>query len=163
MDQILTQFFTINFIFFCLGVAALTFIIRRVIEFIIIANPAVPATKNSKFWTEFFLPLFPILIGPIVNYFVKLSSAPFDKAGGRVFYGLVGGFLSGFVYRMVKSFLIKSSGPDSSPSFPPFPPMPTTATVVVPTGSPSVNISVNQDNNKDPQVGEIDPNLSKTP
>lgn len=106
MDTVLQALFSWQFVLFCLATAAVTFVVRKVIEFIL-DQPQVPASKSSKFWTDLFLPIFPVVGAPLGAWLA--SSYPFpegmNSSSSRVIFGLVAGLLSGLVYRIAKSFL----------------------------------------------------------
>ena len=116
MDTVLQAFLSWQFVFFCLACAAVTFVARKIVEFVL-DNPNVPASKSSKFWRDLFLPIFPIVFGPLGAWLAAGFPYPEGLAtsSARVVFGLVAGFLSGFVYRIVKSFLAsKISAPTES-------------------------------------------------
>jgi uncharacterized membrane protein YedE/YeeE len=107
MDTVLQAFISWQFIFFCLACAAITFVARTIIEYVL-DNPNVPASKHSKFWKDLFLPLLPIFFGPMGAWLASGFPYPdgLGNSSARVVFGLVAGFLSGIVYRIVKSFLV---------------------------------------------------------
>lgn len=101
-----------QFVLFCLGIAAVTFVVRKIVEVLILDNPKMPGSKSSKFWTELFLPVFPVIFGTITAYFLTQYPYPTDlnSMGARTVFGLVSGFSSGLVYRIVKSFVASKFG-----------------------------------------------------
>lgn len=108
MENAISLFLNLSFLMACLGIAAFTFVCRKVIEFII-DNPNIPLSKYSKFWRDLFLPILPIIVGGICGYIFKSYSYPdgFDGTGSRISFGLVAGLCSGFFYRMFKAFFTK--------------------------------------------------------
>jgi hypothetical protein len=113
MDQMLSTLFSWQFLILSFGLYAITTVIRRIVEFVL-DNPKVPASKTSKLWTELLLPVGPILNGALVGWLVKSFPYPegISSTSGRVFFGLVAGFFSAKMYRILKSF-IKSKLPDN--------------------------------------------------
>jgi len=107
MDTVLQALFSWQFVLFCLAVAAVTFIARKIIEFVL-DHPSIPASKSSKFWTDLFLPIFPVVGGPLGAWLAPGYPYPdgLSTSSGRIIFGLVAGLLSGLVYRIAKSFLV---------------------------------------------------------
>lgn len=87
---------------FCLGLAAITFVIRKAVEFFILDNPKMPGSRTSSLWRNLLLPIAPICNGVIIGFFAKQYPYPegISSASGRVFFGLVAGLLSSTVYRL---------------------------------------------------------------
>lgn len=106
MDTVLQALLSWQFLLFCLAIAALTFVVRKIVEFIL-DNPRVPASKTSKLWREVLLPILPVVGGGLSGGFATHYPYPdgLTSASGRVIFGLVAGLFSGLVYRMVNSFI----------------------------------------------------------
>lgn len=102
MEDMIWGFITWQFVFFCLALGAIVYVVRRIAEFIMQATQ-----KEAKWWREFVLPIFPIILGQTVALLIVSYPYPegFTSAGGRWIFGLVAGFSSGFVVRMYKSLL----------------------------------------------------------
>jgi len=112
-----------------LGLAAFigTFIIRRVVE------TAVPTARKqadanapgityptgfSRWWNEVILYALPALVGGgcgAANVGAALGNDAGQTVGGRIFFGLVVGFFSGFVYKVARKLLKKTTGVDLEP------------------------------------------------
>lgn len=107
MDSVFEALFSWQFILFCLGVAAITFIFRKGVEFFVLDSPKVKADRTSKFWREFVLPVFPIIFGTLAAFFAKQYPYPADLniTSGRLAFGLVAGMLSSIIYKLIKGFL----------------------------------------------------------
>lgn len=107
MDNVLQALLSWQFVLFCLACAAVTFVARKIVEFVL-DNPKIHASKTSKFWTDLFLPIFPILFGPLGAWLASNFPYPqgLESVSARVVFGLVAGFLSGLVYRIIKSLLV---------------------------------------------------------
>lgn len=107
MDTMLQALLSWQFLLFCLALAAITFVVRKIVEYVL-DNPSVPASKESKFWKELALPILPVLLGCVGAVVAKQYPYPdgLTSISGRVAFGLVAGLLSGLVYRVVNSFLV---------------------------------------------------------
>lgn len=116
MDNALQLFVNLQFIIACLSISAFTFICKSIIEFFL-DQPAVPASKSSKFWTKLFLPILPVVVGGLCGYFFTSYPYPtgMDGVGGRISFGLVCGLFSGFAYRIAKGMLAKQIPADATP------------------------------------------------
>lgn len=106
MDTIFQALLSWQFLFFCLAIAAFTFVTRKIVEFIL-DNPKVPASKTSKLWRDVVLPTLPVIAGCVSALFAKHYPYPdgLNSNSGRIAFGLVAGLFSGLVYRMVNSFI----------------------------------------------------------
>jgi len=98
-------------VIFMLAVWFLTLLVRRVVEH------AWPRLMNKgTWWTDIALPCLPYALGAgfaVVMYkFPGLDKLP--SPGTRALYGLVGGAMSGLVYRIVKSVAKKRYGVELS-------------------------------------------------
>jgi hypothetical protein len=98
-------------VIFMLAVWFLTLVVRRVMEHIW------PRLANKgTWWSDIVLPSLPYALG--VGFAVTMYKFPgLDKlptAGTRALYGLVGGALSGLVYRIVKAVAKKKYGVELS-------------------------------------------------
>lgn len=105
--EFISQFITWPFLIFCLGLAAITFVVRRLLEFVM-DRPSIPLDKNSIWWRDRALPLLPIILGGIIAFFAKMYPFPEmigQSAVGRVFFGLVGGLFSSFAFNYIKRYL----------------------------------------------------------
>lgn len=106
MDMILQALLSWQFLIFCLAIAAITFVIRRIVEYIL-DNPKIPASKTSKLWTELILPIMPVILGCVAGIVSKQYPYPtgLELTSGRIAFGLVAGLLSTLVYRVINAFL----------------------------------------------------------
>lgn len=145
MDELLRIFLSWNFMIFCLGLAAFGFVLRKVVEYLILDNPHIPASKQSPIWRGLILPVAPVLTGALAGYFAKgypypegLSTSEY----GRVSFGLVAGLLSGLVYRVVNELLRSKIAQGNVIT--PYPDQ-STSNVAQPPVAQSVQISINKD------------------
>ena len=94
------------FVVYCLAVFAMSFLARRIVE------TASPRVKVSVWWCDVILPSVPIFLGVVVA--AAARGYPFPSAlsvlSGRLLYGVVAGFLSGWVYRIVKGAFSAKAG-----------------------------------------------------
>ena len=108
MDPILTMLVTWQFVVFGLAIAALIFVIRKLIEFLLLDWFKVSQkSKVSKLWNDLMLPVLPVLIGGLCGFLFKTYPYPNELSfnGGRIIFGLVAGLMSGLLYRVIKSLL----------------------------------------------------------
>ncbi len=110
MDISLTIFLGWQFALFCVGVAALTFIVRKVVEFFL-DKPEIPLDKKSKIWTELLLPVGPVVTGAILAFIFKEYPYPegITSESARTFFGLAAGLFSGLFYRIINGLLKKKA------------------------------------------------------
>ena len=104
MDMVLQTLLSWQFIMFCLGIAAMTFIIRKLIDFLV---TKFKFKKFNSFWSEVLLPILPVVLGSIVSAMAVKYPFPegISALSSRVFFGMVAGLFSGLVYRIAKSSL----------------------------------------------------------
>lgn len=117
METALQALLSYQFILFCLGLSAITYVIRLAVQFFILDNPKMPGSRTSKLWTELLLPIAPVVNGALLGWLIKTSLYPtgVHETVGRVFFGLVAGLFSGLVYRVIWG-MIKSKLPAGSSS-----------------------------------------------
>lgn len=100
MDQLLSLLLSLSFLIFCLGLAALTFIVRTLVEFWVL--------RSNRVWRDLILPLLPVVSGGLVAWLTPGYAYP-EMIGsepvGRVFFGVVAGLFSGLVYRLIISLI----------------------------------------------------------
>lgn len=92
---------------FCLFIGLIVYYTRKFVEFY---PPILANEKINHFWTELFLPTFPMIIGGLIGAFVISYPypAPFaDGQAGKIFFGVGCGFISSWVYRIVKNYFVK--------------------------------------------------------
>jgi len=103
MESVFENFFSIQVLFFCLFVWGLSLIFRKLFEYFF------KSITLKRYWRELILPILPILIGTILSVLIKEYPypSPFDSsASARLFFGFVAGGASGYVYRIIKAFLM---------------------------------------------------------
>lgn len=92
---------------FCLFISLIVYIVRMFIEYY---PPVLANKKINHFWTELFLPTFPIVVGTLIGTFIVSYPYPtlfVDGQAGRIFFGASCGFISGWIYRIVKNYFLK--------------------------------------------------------
>lgn len=106
MDTMLAILLSWQFLVFCLGLAAIIFVIRKVVEYF------EKDVKDLKLWNELILPIAPIFLGSIIAIFAKMFPFPPEmlvsgsaSTSGRFMFGLVAGLLSAWVYKVIKGLL----------------------------------------------------------
>lgn len=111
MDTLLQAFLSWQFLFFCLAIGAVIFVIRQVVEYGMEnwwpLKQWTAAHRDAKLWRNLILPILPILLGQGAALLAKGYPYPegFSSTSGRVVFGLVAGFTSGLVVRLFRSFL----------------------------------------------------------
>lgn len=119
MDELLKIFLSWQFMIFCLGLAAVGFIMRKIVEYTVLDNPRMPGNKNSMIWRTLILPIAPVITGAVAGYLAKNYPYP-DGLGaseyGRISFGLVAGLLSGLVYRVINEILKSKIAQGYAPS-----------------------------------------------
>lgn len=111
MDTILQAFLSWQFLFFCIAIGAIVFVIRQVVEYAMEnwwpLKGWVAANSNAKVWRELLLPILPIVMGPAITFFATGYPYPegFTGNSSRIIFGLVAGFSSGLIVKLYNSFL----------------------------------------------------------
>jgi hypothetical protein len=109
MDNMLQALLSWQFVLFCLAVAAVSFVVRKIGEFVL-DHPNIPTgnlSKSDRFWKELFLPVLPVLMGPLGAVLAAQYPYPdgLETVSGRLVFGLVAGLLSGLMYRLINSLI----------------------------------------------------------
>lgn len=107
MDKIFDTLLTWQFLLFCLGIAAITSFVRNFIDYNL---NKYKFAKYKKLFYDVILPSFPIGAGTLIAYLATKYPYPPEVTGasGRIFFGMVAGLFSGFVYRLFKSLLLSN-------------------------------------------------------
>ena len=108
MDSVFQAFLSWQFLLLSLSVAAIVFITKTIVEYIM-ADLKIEPSK-IKVWQNLILPLFPLGLGALVGFLATQFPFPdsVSASSARVAFGLVGGLFSGLVYRVMKSMLADS-------------------------------------------------------
>lgn len=111
MDAVFYAIFSWQFLLFCLGIAGVTFVIRKLVEYFVLDNPKLPGNKSSRLWRELLLPIGPVVGGALLGLVAVKYPYPegIHSVSGRVIFGLVAGLLSGLVYRVISGMLKKTT------------------------------------------------------
>lgn len=110
MDTVIEAFLSWQFLFFCLAIGAVVFVIRQIAEYWMKnwwpLKQWKAANKQAKLWRDLILPILPILLGQAAALLATGYPYPegFSTLSGRIAFGLVAGFTSGLVVRLFKSF-----------------------------------------------------------
>lgn len=128
MDQALDQFITAGTAILALSVVILTFFIRRIVE---TAVPSVKkkadeneigvtySTQFARWWNQVILYSVPVIVGACIGllkvpYLFNIEGM--ETRGARVFFGGVVGWLSSYIYKIVRMTLKKKTGVDLEPT-----------------------------------------------
>lgn len=101
MEDSIMQFLSWQFVLFCLALAAITFVVRRFVEYF---EKDVP---DLKLWNDLILPILPVFLGGGIASLVTMYPYPegLHSVVSRGIWGTVAGLLSGLVYRVAKTLL----------------------------------------------------------
>ena len=93
-----------QFVLLCLAVSAIIFVFRTVVDFTIKS-----LGKTSSLWEDVILPSSPVILGGLMGWFMDSFPYPDNLTSKdfRIIFGLVAGFLSASVYRMIKATIIR--------------------------------------------------------
>lgn len=111
MEEMFLAFLSWQFLFFCIAIGSLVFMLRRLIEHAMEnwwpLKQWSAAHKESTVWTKLVLPIMPIILGQVISLSVSMYPYPegFSSLGGRWIFGLVAGFSSSFVVRAYNALL----------------------------------------------------------
>jgi hypothetical protein len=118
-DQVLNAFFSIQTVVFCVVVYTIVQIVRSTLERLYKAlhlKVSAHFEEHLKdFWEQWFLPGAPIITGFLLGWLVSQYPYPdpFVKTlGGRMFFGIVAGGASGYVYRFFRFYVKKFLPPE---------------------------------------------------
>lgn len=108
MDNLLLIFFSSAFVFATLGISAITFVIKQIVEYFL-SKPWFPGDKASDVWRKLLLPILPILVGAACGYL--FTGFPYPDGfnlttSARTVYAMVAGLLSTTCFRIFKDFLL---------------------------------------------------------
>lgn len=104
-----------------------TFLIRRIIETAVPSarkksDPNAPGvtyeTGFARWWNEVILYALPAIVGGLVGFLnieFIFGEVEIKTVSGRLVFGVVVGFFSGFVYKVVRKILKKTTGVDLAP------------------------------------------------
>jgi|ERR1035437_4665747 hypothetical protein len=111
MDQMFAVLLCWQFIFFALGISAIVFVIKTVVEYIISNHTSAP--KESKLWNKVILPILPIVAGALLALIAKKYPYPEDlpSISGRVAFGLVAGMSATIIYQVFNATLANKIAP----------------------------------------------------
>lgn len=122
--DLLSIFLTWQFLIFCLGLSAITFVVRKVAEYLMANFVFLSGKKLAVFWKAVLLPIGPVVNGAIAGFLADSFPYPESLGAssyGRFSFGLVAGLFSGLVYRVVVELLKSklSSSTEASGNPPP--------------------------------------------
>lgn len=95
-----------QFIVYSLGISAIMFVFRKIIEYYV--SNFKSSKKEYNLWHDLVLPVLPVILGPLGTYI--FSSFPYPEnlstMGGKFAFGLIAGLLSGLIYRVLKGLIL---------------------------------------------------------
>jgi hypothetical protein len=97
----LFAFLSWQFVFFSLGVMAVIFVVRTILEYFF------SALKTSNLWNSLILTVSPVILGGIMAYLFKAYpySTGLTSSGDHILFGAVAGLFSGLIFRVIKTTL----------------------------------------------------------
>jgi len=118
MDEALTNFVGWHTLIFGLACWILTFFTRRIVETAVPslkkgADANAPAvtykTTFARWWNEVILYALPVAWGSVSAVAAKMYPFPagLTSFSARLFFGIVIGFFSGFIYKILKKMVLK--------------------------------------------------------
>lgn len=109
--DVLAQLLSVSNIVLCLAIVALVWVQRKGAE--VLARRAFKKElKNSTLWTEFVMPIGPLLTGALITLVPSLPVPEMFNGGVtvRMVFGIGIGLVSGLVYRLVKKNVLDKLG-----------------------------------------------------
>lgn len=114
MENVLFAIFSVQTVIFCLAIYLSVLLVRRVVETGAKQIARIFPDKWEPWWIhtwrEWILPIMPIMLGGLVAALARDYPYP-EALGGsnvaRIFYGLVAGWASAYVYRSAKALIGK--------------------------------------------------------
>ncbi len=128
MDQAISQFFTAGTAILALSIVIVTFFIRRIVETAVPSvkkqadeNHPTPTYKTgfARWWNSVILYSIPVLVGSTIGFFnvsYLFNIEGMDTAGSRIFFGGVVGWMSSYLYKILRLTLKKKTGVDINPT-----------------------------------------------
>ncbi len=98
----------LQFAIFSMAVFAFSLFVRRTCEALIpTIRKDTPLTMSQRIWEMVLLPTIPVIVGVLLAIFVKSWPWPtgLNTLGARAIFGSVSGFVSTWVYRIVKALV----------------------------------------------------------
>lgn len=110
MNELLSIYLNWQFIVLCVGISAICFIVRTIVEYAILNNPNLPGDSKNKFWRDVFLVLFPVLCGMAFPFIAKTFPYPavVTETYSKFLFSASAGLLSPTAYRVIKALLWKN-------------------------------------------------------
>lgn len=120
MDEVVSHILSYKFVLMCVIVWIITFFIRRVVE---TARPslkkAADETEHKQtytnrlavWWNDVILHAIPVVLGSLLAIIMK-DMAPDTVWYSRAIYGVLPGWLSAFIYKLLRQTLKKRIGLD---------------------------------------------------
>lgn len=134
----LAIFISWQFLLLCVSIAAVTFIIRTLTEYLVLDNPKLPGNSKAKAWRDGALVLLPVFLGILFPFVAKTFTYPevLVEPYSKFLFCLAAGLLSPTLYRVIKAQLWKNAGVDPNPPQQNFFPTPPPGMPVIPPCDP---------------------------
>lgn len=105
--DILTQLLSVSNIVLCLAIVAIVWIQRKGTK-VLVKKIFKKDLEKSTLWTEFFMPVGPLVTGALLTLIPQLPVPEMFSEGVmvRMVFGIGIGLVSGLVYRLVKKNIL---------------------------------------------------------
>jgi len=109
--DVLAQLLSLSNIMLCLAIVALVWVQRKGVE-VLVSKLFKKDLKESKVWTEFFVPIGPIGTGLLLMLVpgMPIPEMFADGTPAKMVFGLGLGLVSGLVYRLIKKNILDKMG-----------------------------------------------------
>jgi hypothetical protein len=105
MNFDISVFLTWQFAVACVAIYAVVETVKRTVK------KGAPSTFETAWFQGFVLTPLPLLVGAAVGCIPGFLGVNGTEIGARIIIGIAAGFLSGFIYGMIKRFLPKNKNP----------------------------------------------------
>lgn len=121
MDEAFKDFFGVHTVVFAAVCWIGTFLIRRIVETTWpslkkaaseMAEAATYKTSMACWWNQVILYFVPVVLGATASTLATMYPFPagIQSVSGRLFFGIVVGFFSGFLFKVVKPIFVRIFG-----------------------------------------------------
>ena len=112
MTELFALFFTWQFLLLCVGISAIWFVIRTLVESLILENPHLPGSKTAKIWQDVIVLIGPVILGMIFPIFAKKFVYPVELTDNysKFLFAASAGLAAPTIYRVMRAYLWSQTG-----------------------------------------------------